>query len=66
MRTVYDDNRIRKDVLRKKISGVCAGLARHWDTQPWLVRLVALLCFFSFPMVTVVAYAVMALVLPNR
>lgn len=66
MTTLYDDQRIRKDKIRAKLSGVCAGLARHWGTEPWLIRLAALVLFFHLPMVVLVAYIIAAMVLPAR
>ncbi|WP_102798796.1 PspC domain-containing protein [Bowmanella denitrificans] len=66
MRTLYDDQRIRKDKIRAKLSGVCAGLAQHWNTQPWMIRLAALVIFFHFPVAMLIAYVVAAMVLPSR
>jgi phage shock protein C len=65
MKTVYDDNRIRKDKRRGKVAGVCAGLARYFDTPAWLIRLAAILCFITFPMAVAIAYIVAAFILPD-
>lgn len=66
MRQYFDVNRVYRDKYHSKISGVCAGLARHWQQPRWLVRVLALLCLFVLPMVSVVAYFVAALLLPAR
>lgn len=55
-----------KDRLNKKISGVCAGLAKGHDFPVWSVRLVTLVLFFMFPMAVVIGYFVAAVALPDR
>ncbi|GAB3037350.1 PspC domain-containing protein [Bowmanella dokdonensis] len=66
MNTYYPSKRVSKDRSRGKIAGVCAGLAQHWNMQPWIVRILALVLFFHLPLATLVAYLVAALVLPSR
>lgn len=66
MRQYFDVNRVYRDKFNSKISGVCAGLARHWEQPRWLVRVIALLCLLALPMATVVAYFVAVLLLPSR
>lgn len=66
MKTIYDTQQLHKHAYRKKIAGVCAGLARHWGLETWLVRLGAAVGFIMFPMVVAIAYTVAALVLPSR
>jgi phage shock protein C len=39
--------RLMRDTEHKKIAGVCAGLARYFDVDPVLVRLVFLVLAFS-------------------
>lgn len=43
---------------RGKVMGVCAGLARQFGWDVTLVRLVALLCLFTFTVPTFFAYVV--------
>jgi phage shock protein PspC (stress-responsive transcriptional regulator) len=57
---------LAKDLVHKKISGVCAGIARHFDVPRLLVRAAVVVAGFMMPMVTVVAYFVAALIMPNR
>ncbi|WP_108124288.1 PspC domain-containing protein [Saccharospirillum mangrovi] len=38
------------------IGGVCAGLADHFNVEPWVVRLVVVSSFFFFNMLTFWAY----------
>jgi phage shock protein PspC (stress-responsive transcriptional regulator) len=55
-----------KDRLNKKVSGVCAGLALGNNLPIWSVRLGALAALFVFPVATLFAYFVAAMVLPAR
>ena len=56
--------RLTKDLNDKKIAGVCSGIARYFDVDPTIVRviwLIAVLCF-GFG---VIAYIVCWLILPD-
>lgn len=57
---------LTKDVLHKKLSGVCAGIAKHYQVPRLLVRVAAVLALFALPVVTGVAYIVAALLMPSR
>lgn len=46
------------------VAGVCAGFAHRYGISPWLVRGVFVLAMFGTIGLVVVAYAVLALVLP--
>jgi len=43
---------------KSKIMGVCAGLAKQFDWDVTLVRIVALLCLLTFTVPTFFAYIV--------
>lgn len=60
------DRPLAKDLINKKLSGVCAGIARHFDVPRILVRGAVVIAGFMMPMVTLVAYVVAALIMPNR
>ncbi|AWL12500.1 hypothetical protein HMF8227_02035 [Saliniradius amylolyticus] len=62
----HDVNRLSKRPALAKISGVCAGLARHFGFPVWAVRLAALLFLVVFTVPTLVAYVAAALLLPSR
>ncbi|MFT2092346.1 PspC domain-containing protein [Paraglaciecola sp. 2405UD69-4] len=66
MRQFIDVNKLYKDSLHGKISGVCAGLAKHWDVSRLLVRCVAVVCLITLPVVTAVAYVTATVLIPNR
>lgn len=55
-----------KDVLNKKLSGVCAGIAKHYELPRIVVRLAAIVTLFIFPVATGVAYVVAAVLMPSR
>ena len=47
----------------RKISGVCGGLAKYFDIDPLIVRVIAVVSIFVTG-VSIIAYIVMALVVP--
>jgi phage shock protein C len=56
--------RLMRDTEHKKIAGVCAGLARYFDVDPVLVRLVFLVLAFSTG-IGFIAYIVAWIVMPK-
>ena len=66
MRQYIDVNKLYKDSLNGKISGVCAGLAKHWNVSRLLVRCVAVALLVTLPVVTAVAYVTATILIPNR
>ncbi|MAG76099.1 MAG: hypothetical protein CL811_04985 [Colwelliaceae bacterium] len=57
---------LTKDVLHKKLSGVCAGIAKYYNLPRLVVRILAILALITFPVATGVAYIVAAMLLPTR
>ena len=66
MKSYYDVNRIYKSQRNKKVMGVCAGIARHYDIEAWIVRLATVLAFLAFPGPIAIAYIVAVILLPTR
>ncbi|SFD07731.1 PspC domain-containing protein [Pseudoalteromonas denitrificans] len=66
MSKYQDTDSFYKDKLNKKISGICAGLAKSNNFPIWSVRLATLLLFFMFPVAVLIGYFIGALVLPER
>jgi phage shock protein PspC (stress-responsive transcriptional regulator) len=66
MKRYYEVNRLYKDSVHRKVSGVCAGLAKHWSVPRLLVRVVAVVCLITLPMVTAIAYVTATVLIPNR
>lgn len=57
---------LSRDPERGKLAGVCAGIARHFDLEVWLVRVIAVTCLVFFTAPTFIAYIVAWLVLDKR
>lgn len=57
---------LTKDIIHKKVSGVCGGIANHYELPRLGVRIAAIVSLFTFPVVTGVAYIVAAMLLPSR
>ena len=66
MKRYFEVNRLYKDSTHKKVSGVCAGLAKHFSVPRLLVRVVAIVCLIALPSVTAIAYITATLLIPNR
>ena len=49
----------------KKIFGVCSGLANYFDMDPTVMRIIFLVAFFGAG-VGLLAYIIMAIVMPDR
>ena len=47
----------------RKLWGVCGGLAKHFDIDPVIVRVIAVVSIFVTG-VSIIAYIVMAIVVP--
>lgn len=58
-------NSLGKDIRNKKITGVCAGIAKYWDIPRFAVRAAALVALIIFPVITLTAYVVASMLLPN-
>jgi phage shock protein C len=57
--------KLTKSSADKKICGVCAGLAFYLDIDPTLVRVLwAVLTLISFGVIGIIAYVVMACIVP--
>lgn len=45
-----------RDGKNRRIAGVCAGLARHFDIEPWIVRIIAFGALILFQGLAFFAY----------
>ena len=66
MKTIYDNDRVTRDLSRAIISGVCAGVARYFKVDPVWVRAGAVLGLVFVPMITLPAYIAAVVLLPRR
>lgn len=57
--------RLSKDYLHKKLSGVCAGIAKYYDLPRIVVRIAAIGALILLPVATGVAYVVASILLPE-
>lgn len=64
--SIKDVNKVlTKDMQYKKLTGVCAGIAKHYDYPRLAVRIAAIAALIMLPVVTGVAYVVASILLPN-
>ncbi|MDO6692149.1 PspC domain-containing protein [Aliiglaciecola sp. 3_MG-2023] len=66
MKDYLNTNQLYRDTVRGKISGVCAGIARNFNVEAWMVRIAAIAAFIFMPMVVGVAYLLAVLLIPTR
>jgi len=66
MKTVINEKRFFRDPEKAKVSGVCAGLAKYFDVNEWLVRGVTIAAFIAFPFPVGLAYVLAILLLSYR
>jgi phage shock protein C len=64
MNTSY--KQLRRSITDRMIAGVCGGIGAYANIDPTVVRLGAVLLFFVTGPGVVVAYLVMALVIPEE
>ncbi|MFT5758230.1 MAG: phage shock protein C [Alteromonadaceae bacterium] len=57
---------LSKDTLNKKLSGVCAGIAKHYELPRLVVRIAAIFALITFPIATGVAYVVASVLMPSK
>lgn len=60
------NKRLTKDSLHKKLSGVCAGIAKYYDYPRLAIRIAAIAALIMLPIATGVAYVVAAILLPEN
>ncbi|WP_440875008.1 PspC domain-containing protein [Thalassotalea sp. PLHSN55] len=56
---------LAKDVVHKKLTGVCAGVANYYQLPRWGVRVAAICALITLPAATGVAYVVATVLMPN-
>tara|TARA_R110000744_G_scaffold20336_3_gene53373 strand:- start:10534 stop:10746 length:213 start_codon:yes stop_codon:yes gene_type:complete len=57
---------LTKDLVHKKLSGVCGGIAKHYNLPRLAVRVGAIVALLMFPVATGVAYLVATVLIPNK
>ena len=56
---------LQRSIANRMIAGVCAGIGEYTNMDPTIVRLLAVLLFFLTGPGVLVAYLVMALIIPE-
>ena len=57
---------LTKDIVHKKLSGVCGGIAKHYNLPRVAVRVGAIVALLIFPVATGIAYLVATLLMPTN
>ena len=55
--------RLYRSRAERKIWGVCGGIAKYFDVDPTLIRLIAVLTLF-FAFTGVLVYIILAIIIP--
>ena len=66
MKSQYLGNPIAKDHLNRKLSGVCAGIANHFQQPVWVVRAATIGFGLFFPMAAVFGYLLAVMLMPTK
>jgi phage shock protein C len=56
--------RLYRSRKNRMIAGVCGGLAQYFNTDPTLIRILAVVFLVVFNIMAVIGYLVMAVVVP--
>ena len=58
-------SRLYRNPVDGYIFGVCAGIGDYFGIRSWIVRLITLLGLFMFTLPTILAYVILAAMLPK-
>lgn len=61
----FEDYPLARDPDRKKLGGVCAGIARYFEIEPIVVRVLAVIALIVFAQATLLAYGLAYFVLDD-
>lgn len=64
MNTAY--KQLTRSINQRMIAGVCGGLGEYLNVDPTVIRLCAVLLFFVTGPAVVIAYIIMALIVPEQ
>ena len=66
MNSKYVGNPITKDHLNRKLSGVCAGVAKHYSIPNLAVRVGVVIFGCMFPIFTIFGYLLAVVLMPDK
>jgi len=58
------EKRLHRSKNNRMLAGVCGGLARYFDIDPVLVRVLAVVFLVAFNIMAVLAYLLLAIIVP--
>jgi phage shock protein C len=61
----YRTTKLYRDTRRQKVAGVCAGLARYFGVETWVVRCVGVTGIIFMPSIVIPAYLIGMFVIPK-
>ena len=61
-----DEKRLYRNDRTKMLFGVCQGISEYVGTDPFLVRLLAIIALFASAGTAVLVYLLMAVLLPTK
>lgn len=61
----FEDYPFARDPNRKKLGGVCAGIARYFEIEPIVVRIIAVIGLVVFTQATLIAYGLAYIILDD-
>lgn len=64
MNTSY--RQLTRSITSRMIAGVCGGLGEYANIDPTVIRLAAVLLFFVTGPAAIIAYLIMALIIPEQ
>lgn len=66
MKSKYLGNPLTKDMINRKLSGVCAGVAKHYDIPAIAVRAGVIVFGCFFPVLAIGGYLLASWIMPDR
>ncbi len=66
MKSKYIGNPITRDLVNRKVTGVCAGVAKHYKVDANLVRVGAIIFGCFFPAFAIGGYLLATWLMPDR
>jgi len=60
-----DHRQLQRSTSNRMIAGICSGIGEYANMDPTIVRLLAVLLFFLTGPGMIVAYIIMALIIPE-
>lgn len=61
-----NNKRLTRSLNDRMLAGICAGLANYMEMDPTVIRLIFVLLFFVTGPGILLAYLIMAIVIPNE